>query len=694
MTTSPALTATDTGLNRLFEPRGIAVIGASAEPDKLGAVMAAATSEYEHPVALVNPRNPEMYASIDQAAQGVDGLDKTIDLAILCVPAAVTAEVLRSTAQAGVGAALVCAGGFAEAGGPGIAYQQQIIDVIEDTGIRVLGPNTSGFFIPRRKLIASFVPGAAHLKSGVIGVVSSSGGVNHSLSFRLDQAGVGVSLGVGIGAGIDVTAAEVIDYLADDPATEAIALHIETVPDGRRLMAAVRRASVRKPVIALVVGENDVAEFAQSHTGALATSWKSTCAALLQSGAVLVRDESELVAAAAALSRTRIGAQPVPGVGLITGQAGPGLIAADHLSGARVNIPPLADSTVASLTTLLPPLTFQGNPVDTGRPAGTFSDVINTVANDASIDAVGIYGLLEPVADFVQAVKNAKADHVATVLSVDGPSDDVRRVVRDAAAAGIPVVSGPTALAQSLEALVRDAVAQHNLLQSEQSSKSIAVGDGPWDEATSKDLLQEAGVNVPARFRASTHAEAQAALGQLAGPTAVKLVDAEILHKTDIGGVHLGVSTESQLEAALLALDKAGAKEYLIEEMASDGIDLVVGARRDPVFGVVVLLGIGGTAVEVMGDVAVGIHPLREGAVDAMIDDLATGPILRGWRGGPAVDADALAQILSILGQTLEDNSDLSEFEINPLRMTNAGLVALDAVIVAAPTQNEEERKG
>ncbi|GAP54099.1 uncharacterized protein MJ0590, partial [Arthrobacter sp. Hiyo6] len=287
-------------LSPLFAPRGIIVVGASSSPDKLGAVMAHSLSSYPAQVELVNSRGENgMHTSIAEAAAAVaDGPD----LAVLCVPAAATAQALRDSAANGVKAALVCAGGFAEAGGPGIEFAQQVEAAVRETGIRLLGPNTSGFFVPHRNLRASFVPGVAELEPGSVAVVAASGGVNHVLAFHLQRAGVGVSLGVGIGAGTDITAPDVLDYLISDDQTKAVALHLETVTDGPALLEAVTRLSSVKPVVALVVGRNDVSEFAQSHTGALATSWRTMRAVLKQAGAVIVDDENQLVAAVTALA--------------------------------------------------------------------------------------------------------------------------------------------------------------------------------------------------------------------------------------------------------------------------------------------------------------------------------------------------------------------------------------------------------
>jgi len=239
--------------------------------------MARSLDGYRTGPVLVNSRSDDptqgVYATIADAAEA--SADR-VDLAVLCVPASVTAASLREVAAAGVRAAVVCAGGFAEAGGAGVGYQQDVVDALADTGVRLLGPNTSGFFVPGTGLTASFVPGVSGIPAGRVAVVAASGGVNHALSFLLADAGVGVSLGVGLGIGIDVTTPDVLDYLRTDDSTGAVALHIETVSDGPALLTAVKALSEAKPVVALVVGRSDIGAFAQSHTGALATSWRTT----------------------------------------------------------------------------------------------------------------------------------------------------------------------------------------------------------------------------------------------------------------------------------------------------------------------------------------------------------------------------------------------------------------------------------
>ncbi|MCX6466308.1 MAG: CoA-binding protein, partial [Pseudonocardiales bacterium] len=225
------------GLPALFAPRGVAVVGASRTPGKLGAALARSLGGFAAAgghLALVNARDDTMHATVTAAAQA-----GPVDLVMICVPAAACADVLADAARAGAGAAVICGGGFAEAGGPGVGFQDAVAAVVADTGIRLLGPNTSGFLAPHAGVTASFVPGVAQVRPGRVAVVAASGGVNHALAFLLAVAGHGVSLAVGIGNGVDVSAPDVLDHLAADPHTAAVALHVESVADGPRLVAAV-----------------------------------------------------------------------------------------------------------------------------------------------------------------------------------------------------------------------------------------------------------------------------------------------------------------------------------------------------------------------------------------------------------------------------------------------------------------------
>ncbi|WP_224404057.1 acetate--CoA ligase family protein [Pseudonocardia sp. ICBG1034] len=671
------MTATTTPLAALFAPEAIAVVGASRTPGKLGAALARSLSGFSGRLALVNGRDETMYPSL--AAATAEG---PVDLAMICVPARACPGVLAEAAAAGVGAAVICGGGFAEAGGPGIGLQERLVQTVRDTGIRLLGPNTSGFLAPPRGLTASFVPGVASVEAGRVAVVAASGGVNHALAFLLAEAGHGVSLAVGLGNGVDVTAPEVLAHLATDPATGAVALHIESVADGRALVEAVAALVPHKPVVALVVGRNDVGEFAASHTGALATSWRTTRAALAQAGAVLVDDERELVDAVGALSVIRAAPAADPGVGVVTAQAGPGLLLLDDLRGRRARVPGLTAATQDALSTLLPPLTFQRNPVDTGRPGPEFGAVLSAVAGDPEVAVVAGYALHEPDAvDLAAAVKEGRVPGVPVVLGVGGTGLDVLRCRAELIAAGVAVAKDPHGVAAAIAAVLADARGRARPAGLP-APVELAVTAGPLDEDQAKALLDTLGIATMPRRACADRAAAHAALAEIGGPVAVKLLDATVLHKTEIGGVRLGIRNAAELDAALDALEAAGAVRFLVERMAPHGIDLVLGARRDPVFGPIVLVGLGGTTAEALADVTVRLAPLTAAEAALMPAELVGHALLEGWRGGPTLDPTALGEVVARLGGALDGAPDLAEIEVNPLRLTDAGLVALDSVVL------------
>ncbi|MFF4257154.1 acetate--CoA ligase family protein [Streptomyces sp. NPDC001663] len=680
-----------TDLTPLFAPEGVVVIGASRQSGKLGAAMARSLAAFPGARALVNSRRPDpgagVYASVAEAATYTDG---RLDLAVLCVPATGSADALAEAAAAGCRAALVCAGGFGEAGPEGEAHADALRRVAGETGIRLLGPNTSGFFTPHLGLTASFVPAAGQLPAGDIAVVAASGGVNHALSFDLVAAGNGISLGVGIGAGLDVTAADVLEHLAEDGRTTAVALHLETVPDGPRLVEAVRRVAAVKPVVALVVGRSDVGDFARSHTGALATSWRTTRAALRQAGAVVVDDEREMVDALTALSRVQLPPHKEPGLAIVTAQAGPGLLLADRAGTDGVRMPELAEATQQTLAGLLPPLTYQRNPVDTGRPAETFARVLEATAADPDVDLLAVYALTEPDSvDLASAAQDAGlgADSPAVVV-VGGLPEDVAEQRARLHKAGIPALTGPASAANAVRALVAHARQRAFGAAVSATTAAAPVPPGPLDENAAKSFLTELGIRTPVRVACDSRADAHYALRLLEGPVAVKVLDAAILHKTEIGGVHLGVRIPEELDAALDAIGSG--RRYLVEAMAPPGVDLVLGVRRDPVFGPVVLAGLGGTAAEALADVAIRLAPLTAAEAASMPDDLAARALLDGWRGGPVLDRAEFGRVVSALAAALAASPDTAEIEINPLRLTADGLIALDAVIVptAPPAQD------
>jgi acetyltransferase len=397
------------------------------------------------------------------------------------------------------------------------------------------------------------------------------------------------------------------------------------------------------------------------------------------------------------VTRARPAAQP--GVGVVTAQAGPGLLLLDDLRGRRVSVPELTAGTQAVIGELLPPLTYQRNPVDTGRPGPPLAGVLSAVAADPGVDIVAGYALHEPEAvDLAAAVRDGRRAGVPVVFGVGGAGAEVTAVRQALAAGGIAVARDPSGVAAAVGALVADARTRYRLAVTGQRGRAgrqapdgqpgagerpvPVIRTGPFDEDMAKEVMNALGIATMPRRACRDRAAAHAALAELGGPVAAKLLDAAVTHKTEAGGVRLGIRTPQELDAALDALEAAGAGRFLIEAMAPPGVDLVAGARRDPVFGPVVLAGLGGTAAEATPDVAVRLAPLPAAEAALMPAELVARALLNGWRGGPVLDATAFGRVLAALGDLIAACPQVAEAEINPLRLTTHGLIALDAVII------------
>jgi len=375
---------------------------------------------------------------------------------------------------------------------------------------------------------------------------------------------------------------------------------------------------------------------------------------------------------------------------VVTAQAGPGLLMLDDLRGRQAQVPELTPRTQDVLAGLLPPLTFQQNPVDTGRPGPEFGRILHAVSDDPQIDVVAAYALHEPDAvDLLDAVRAGRVPDVPVVVGLGGFGDEVVRTRRDLLDAGVAVTSDPRGVVAGVAALVSDARSRARPTMAGRPHAVPTDVDGPHDEDEAKSLLDRLGIATARRAACGSRAEAHAALAALGAPVAVKILDATVLHKTEIGGVHLGVGTAAALELALDGLETIGAQRYLVEAMAPAGVDLVLGARRDPVFGPIVLLGLGGTAAEALADVAVRLAPLDPAEAADLPAEIAGRALLDGWRGGPVLDAAELGRVAAALGDLLVANPDLDEIEINPLRLTSSGLVGLDAVVLTRPAPRE-----
>lgn len=678
--------ANETGLDALFRPRAVAVIGASATPGKAGHAMFSVLRDYPGGVYPVNPR-PCIIEGVPSVARLGD-IDADVDLAVLTVPPQAVPTALEDCGRAGVGAAVICAGGFGETGPAGAALQDELAAIAERFGIRLLGPNTSGFLAPLHALYATFMPGVEEIPAGHVGVVAQSGGVNLATSFMLAERGHGVSLAVGLGNAVDVSFADVIDFLRDDPRTRTIALHVEGAGDGRALVEAISAAADVKPVVALKVGRTDEGAFAQSHTGALAGDWAVARSAMSQAGAVVVDTLTDLVDVSAALSSTRLPPLAEPGVAVVTGQAGPGLIIADTLRHHGVVLPTLGDETQASLSELLPPMTYQANPVDTGRPESSFSDVLRTVSDDTRIHATVVYALEEGGTDAM--VRELIADREfseahPTVVASGGPADEVARHREALRGAGVAFTTAPDRAALVMSALVADSRSQHRRLDRSQAPTrpaaklALPARRGALDEDEGKSVLSALGIDVPRRRPCRNFVEAAEFLASTGGKVVVKILDPAVTHKSAAGGVSLNVRTEEELADALTSTARAASSDaaWLVEEQVESGTEIIVGASRDPAFGPVVIVGPGGVDVDWLPAPAIRTVPLNMGDARSAVYGLPC-----RWLDGLGDHRDQLVDIVLNVADLMQHRPQVQELDINPLRVTDRGLVALDAVVV------------
>jgi acyl-CoA synthetase (NDP forming) len=667
-------------LKRLFNPRSIAVVGASTDPAKAGSQALLSLRGFSGRLMAVNPKASEIagvpcYASVAE-------LPEAVDLAILAIPAEHCVAAAEQAARRGVGGIFIISGGFAETGAAGQLLQDRLAAVCRESGLRLLGPNTSGFINTARGTVASFVPGVDRLRAGRVAVVAQSGGVNLSISFLLDHLEQGVSLAVGLGNAIDVDAADVLAMLADDPDTAAIALHLEGIPNGRALFEAVRAASAVKPVVALVAGKADIGEFAVSHTGNLMGSHQRSVSALAQAGAVVVDTTEELAQAAALLA-------------LVTGQAGPGLLIMDGLKSAGVAVPELGEASLAAIQALLPPMTFIKNPVDTGRPGAGFAQVVRAAAQDPAIDAVLVYAISEPsVLDPAAALAPAVASGKPVLFGTLGTRRDIEPALVALRAAGIAAVLSPERLVLAGVALARDARGRWNQSRREAAPplRGRAAITGHVDEHRAKALLAEYGVRSPQRILCADRVAALAAFERIGATVVVKIAAADVPHKTEVGGVHLNIDSVAALNAALdriAAIPTSDPGKVLIEEMAPAGVELIVGGVRDPSWGVVLMVGLGGVTAEAMADSAVALAPVDTIDVETMLASLRGARLLDGFRNFPVCRRDAIADALKAVGQMMLEHPEIAELEINPLRVNAEGALALDALIVRAATKEQ-----
>ncbi len=700
-------------LSRLFAPERVAVIGAGPDAASVGGIVLRNLTDgsFTGTVQPVSDRHDNVRGI--PAFASISALPAPPDLAIVCTPAQTVPAIVRECGEAGVAGVVVISAGFSETGESGAALERQVLEsAAAFRGLRVLGPNCLGFLVPNLGLNASFA--RAQPRAGGIALVSQSGALITSMLDWAQDQGVGFSAVISTGNMADVDFGDLIDHLAADGRTQALILYVEAITEPRKFMSAARAFAQSKPIVAYKAGRFPAsAEAAASHTGALAGADDVYEAAFRRAGIVRVGAIADVFDVAQLLARPRRprGAR----LAVVTNAGGPGVMAADALLARGGELASLADATLERLDAALPPQWSHGNPVDL---LGDADGPRYGAAVEATLDDPGANAVLTVLTPQAMTDPGAIADTVAQAAAharkpvlaawMGGPA--VRDGRTRLEAAGVPAYDTPERAVRAFTDLVEHAHLQSVLHETPRAipvlfsldrgrlrdllSGLVLQAAGTLTEGPSKALLEAYGIPVTRPTIARSPDDAVAAAEQIGYPVVLKVNSAEMTHKSEAGGVATGLRGPRQVRSAYATIERS-ATAYdpdaridgvTVQPMAmSPGHELILGARRDPVLGPVILVGAGGTAAELLADTALELPPLNERLARRMLESLRMWPLLHGYRGRPGADLDALLETLMRFSYLIADCPEIAEVDVNPLLAGPDGVVALDARVILDP---------
>jgi acetate---CoA ligase (ADP-forming) len=679
-------------LRALFAPDAVAVVGASDDHGKYGnwiSVQALSTSD-ARPVYLVNRRGERVLG--EPTFRRLADLPCTVDLVVIAVPAAAFEEAVEDALAIGAGAIVGVTSGFAELGIGGAEHQAAIARRVRQAGSVLLGPNCLGVVDTTSRLQLS----SNAMPAGPVGLISQSGNVALELSLFLMERGLGVSRFASLGNQADLTAADLLRSYTAHAGTRLIAIYCEDFVDGRAFaQAAADAVSAGKRVVLLTVGSSQASvRGAQSHTGALTSAASAVGAACKAAGidqVTSVREMADLLAALHAGRRPR-GAR----VAVLADGGGHAALASDLAASHGLQVGELEPSLVAALREHLPPSAGVSNPVDLAgageRDIASFASTLDHLLSSPGVDSVLVTGYFGAYGAYGAALATAEVAtahlmgrHAAThgkpvfvhTVEATGPAADALREE------GIPVFRAVEDAARTLGLLTRAARGPAPGVPALPAPARPVADDGYW---TARELLCGGGLRFPAGRMVRSEDEAAAAAAELGLPVALKALGP--LHKSDVGGVALGLSTERAVRAAHRRMDaRLQAPGYCVERMADtrEGVEVIVGVQRDPRFGPIAMVGLGGVFTEVLRDVAFALAPVDPAAARGLLDGLSAAPLLHGTRGLPAVDLDAAAEAVARITAVAAEHPEIGELEVNPLLSGPDGCTGLDARIVLVP---------
>jgi acetyltransferase len=706
-----------------FKPKSVALIGASTRPSSVGAVVAQNLlgGGFAGPVMPVNPKHKEI-AGV-RTYPNVASLPATPDLAVISTPPQVVPQIIAELGARGTRAAVVITAGFGEGGGErGRNLRQALLDAARPHLLRVIGPNCLGILIPGVGLNASFAH--LHPSPGKLAFVAQSGAIVTSVLDWAHARGIGFSQLVSLGDMADVDFGDMLDYLASDPGTRGILLYIEAISSARKFMSAARAAARMKPVVVVKAGRYaEGARAVASHTGALAGTDAVYDAAFRRAGMLRVFSLEELFTAVETLAMTR--APAGDRLAILTNGGGVGVLATDALIYQGGRLAEISAQTLTALGKILPATWSRGNPVDIiGDATGSrYAQALEALLQDEGVDAVLVLNCPTAVASGVEAaqavIEKVQRKRDVTLLTSwvgNGAAQPARALFTQA---GIPSFDTPEQAVRAFMYLVDYRRNQETLMQTPRSLPAdfspdtarartvierVLAEQRRWlTEPEAKELLAAYGVPVLTTHVAATPAQAAACAEKIGGHIVLKILSPDITHKSDVGGVVLDLAgAEAVREAAQLMLVRVAQRQpsarlsgFTVQPMVRwpQAYELIVGMVQDPQFGPVILFGHGGTAVEVIEDKALALPPLNMRLAHEVIARTRISKLLKGYRGLPGVDLDAVALALLRIAQLVIDIGEIAELDVNPLLADAQGVLALDArVAVAAAKGPAPER--
>jgi acetyl coenzyme A synthetase (ADP forming)-like protein len=690
--------ATTASLRHFFHPRSVAVIGASRDPKRIGyrIVEALVANRFRGTIYPVNPKAATIAGLA--AFPSVTAIPDAIDLAVIVVPRNAVLPVINDCAAKGIRSVIVISSGFAETGSEGQQAQDRLMETVRQQGMRMIGPNCFGLLNtdPAIRLNATF--SSAFPPSGRMAMASQSGALGLAILAAAHRLQLGVSSFVSVGNKADVSTNDLLQYWEDDPSTDTVLLYLESFGNPRRFARIARRVARRKPIVAIKSGRSLAGRrAASSHTAALASSEVAVETLFQQSGVIRADTLDELFALARGLAN-----QPLPKgkrVGIITNAGGPAILCTDACEAGGLSVPELSNATTATLSTFLPPAASLKNPVDLIASASPdhYTQAITTLLASKEVDALIVLYMSVTVGD-TAGIANGILRGISTARQAVGTDipvyicwmaeGDLERTFQ---AAGETI---PTFPLPEHPAVVLSKACQYEAWRTQPlgmipdfddmdipaaraiCAKALSQTERGWlTVEDTRALLASAKLPVARGGVARTADQAAALACEVGFPVAVKLASHQILHKTEMGGVHLNLANEQAVRNSFEAIrtrlaqdNKLDAMEgVLVQPMLSGGVEVMIGVTHDPLFGPLIAFGLGGIHVEILGDVRFRITPLTDRDAAQMVREIKGYRLLQGYRGHPAADVDAIEELLLRLSRLVEDIPEISEVDLNPI---------------------------